>query len=100
MAAVAAALADEVVLTSDNPRNEDPQAILREMVAGLPAGRAVQVRENRAEAIRAAVLGAQAGDVVLVAGKGHEEFQEIQGEKFPFSDRREIERALTERSRG
>jgi UDP-N-acetylmuramoyl-L-alanyl-D-glutamate--2,6-diaminopimelate ligase len=100
MAAVAAALADEVVLTSDNPRNEDPQDILSEMVAGLPAGRAVQVRENRAEAIRAAVLGAQAGDVVLVAGKGHEEFQEIQGEKLPFSDRREIERALTERSRG
>lgn len=100
MAAVAAAFADEVVLTSDNPRSEDPKAILREMVAGLPTGRAVQVRENRAEAIRAAVLGAQAGDVVLVAGKGHEEFQEIQGEKIPFSDRREIERALTERSRG
>lgn len=84
MAAVAAEFADEVVLTSDNPRSEDPKAILREMVAGLPQGRAAQVRENRAEAIRAAVLGAQAGDVVLVAGKGHEEFQEIQGRRFPF----------------
>jgi UDP-N-acetylmuramoyl-L-alanyl-D-glutamate--2,6-diaminopimelate ligase len=55
--------------------------------------------ENRVEAIRAAVLSAVAGDVVLVAGKGHEEYQEICGEKLPFSDRREVERALAERSR-
>jgi UDP-N-acetylmuramoyl-L-alanyl-D-glutamate--2,6-diaminopimelate ligase len=100
MAAVAARLADQVILTSDNPRNEDPKIILSEMVAGVPKGRAVEVIEHRAEAIRAAVLGAKAGDVVLVAGKGHEEFQEIRGEKMPFSDRREIERSLTERSRG
>ena len=100
MAAVAARLADRVILTSDNPRNEDPKIILSEMVAGVPKGRAVEVIEHRAEAIRAAVLGAKAGDVVLVAGKGHEEFQEICGEKMPFSDRREIERSLTERSRG
>jgi UDP-N-acetylmuramoyl-L-alanyl-D-glutamate--2,6-diaminopimelate ligase len=100
MAAVAARLADLVILTSDNPRNEDPKIILSEMVAGVPMGRAVEVIEHRAEAIRAAVLGAKAGDVVLVAGKGHEEFQEIRGEKMPFSDRREIERSLTERSRG
>jgi UDP-N-acetylmuramoyl-L-alanyl-D-glutamate--2,6-diaminopimelate ligase len=100
MAAVAARLADRVILTSDNPRNEDPKVILSEMVAGVPKGRAVEVIEHRAEAIRAAVLGAKAGDVVLVAGKGHEEFQEIRGEKMPFSDRREIERSLTERSRG
>ncbi len=100
MAAVAARLADRVILTSDNPRNEDPKIILSEMVAGVPKGRAVEVIEHRAEAIRAGVLGAKAGDVVLVAGKGHEEFQEIRGEKMPFSDRREIERSLTERSRG
>ena len=100
MAAVASRLADRVILTSDNPRNEDPKIILSEMVAGVPKGRAVEVIEHRAEAIRAAVLGAKAGDVVLVAGKGHEEFQEIRGEKMPFSDRREIERSLTERSRG
>ncbi len=100
MAALAARLADRVILTSDNPRNEDPKIILSEMVAGVPKGRAVEVIEHRAEAIRAAVLGAKAGDVVLVAGKGHEEFQEIRGEKMPFSDRREIERSLTERSRG
>jgi len=100
MAAAAARLADRVILTSDNPRNEDPKIILNEMVAGVPKGRAVEVIEHRAEAIRAAVLGAKSGDVVLVAGKGHEEFQEIRGEKMPFSDRREIERSLTERSRG
>ncbi|MCX6935033.1 MAG: UDP-N-acetylmuramoyl-L-alanyl-D-glutamate--2,6-diaminopimelate ligase [Verrucomicrobia bacterium] len=99
MAAVAASLADRVILTSDNPRNENPQSILREMSAGVPQGTSVQVMENRAEAIRTAVLSARSGDMVLVAGKGHEEFQEIQGEKNPFSDRREVERALAERSR-
>jgi UDP-N-acetylmuramoyl-L-alanyl-D-glutamate--2,6-diaminopimelate ligase len=87
------------MLTSDNPRSEDPKKILKEMVAGLPKAASVQVLENRVEAIRTAVLSATAGDVVLVAGKGHEEFQEIRGEKLPFSDRREVERALAERSR-
>jgi UDP-N-acetylmuramoyl-L-alanyl-D-glutamate--2,6-diaminopimelate ligase len=100
MSAAAAQWADQVVLTSDNPRSEDPKKILQEMVAGLPAGKSAQVVENRAEAIRIAVRSAAMGDVVLVAGKGHEEFQEIRGEKIPFSDRREVERALAERSRG
>ena len=99
MAAMAARWADRIVLTSDNPRSEDPKKILKEMAAGLPKGASVQVLENRVEAIRAAVLSAAAGDVVLVAGKGHEEYQEIRGEKLPFSDRREVERALAERSR-
>ena len=99
MAAAAAEWADRVVLTSDNPRGEDPKTILREMAMGLPAGKPAQILENRSEAIRVAVLSATAGDVVLIAGKGHEEFQEIQGEKIPFSDRREVERALAERSR-
>jgi len=99
MAAAAARLADRVILTSDNPRSEEPAAILRGMAAGLPKGAAVQKIENRAEAIRTAVRSAGSGDVVLVAGKGHEETQEIRGEKFPFSDRREVEKALAERSR-
>jgi len=99
MAAAAAEWADRVVLTSDNPRGEDPKTILREMAMGLPAGKPAQIMEDRSEAIRMAVLSATAGDVVLIAGKGHEEFQEIQGEKIPFSDRREVERALAERSR-
>ena len=100
MGAAAAKWADQVVLTSDNPRSEDPKKILQEMVAGLPEGTSAQVVEDRAEAIRIAVRSAAVGDVVLVAGKGHEEFQEIRGEKIPFSDRREVERALAERSRG
>ena len=99
MAAAAAKLADRVILTSDNPRGEEPAAILREMSTGLPKGAAVQQMENRAEAIRTAVRSAGSGDVVLVAGKGHEETQEIRGEKFPFSDRREVEKALAERGR-
>jgi UDP-N-acetylmuramyl tripeptide synthase len=99
MAAMGARWADQIVLTSDNPRSEDPKKILKEMAAGLPKGASVQVLENRVEAIRTAVLSAAAGDVVLVAGKGHEEYQEIRGEKLPFSDRREVERALAERSR-
>ena len=67
--------------------------------AGLPKGAAAQKIENRAEAIRTAVRAAGPGDVILVAGKGHEETQEICGEKLPFSDRREVEKALAERSR-
>lgn len=99
MAAAAAMLADEVILTSDNPRNEDPQAILRAMVAGVPAGKRAQVVVNRADAIRTALQSAGAGDVILVAGKGHEEFQEVMEEKIPFSDRREIERNRSEGAR-
>lgn len=99
MAAAAARFADRVILTSDNPRSEDPAVILKEMAAGLPKGAAAQKIENRGEAIRMAIRSAGPGDVVLVAGKGHEEFQEIRGEKLPFSDRREVEKALAERSR-
>ena len=97
MAAAAASLADEVILTSDNPRSEDPAVILREMRSGVSSGSRVQVIESRSEAIRAVVLGAAKGDMVLIAGKGHEEFQEIRGAKLPFSDRREAERAWAER---
>jgi UDP-N-acetylmuramoyl-L-alanyl-D-glutamate--2,6-diaminopimelate ligase len=97
MALAAASLADEVILTSDNPRSEDPKVILREMRSGVSSGSRVQVIESRSEAIRAVVLGAANGDVVLIAGKGHEEFQEIRGAKLPFSDRREAERAWAER---
>lgn len=99
MASAAARLADHIILTSDNPRSEDPAVILRQMASGLPQGAAARTIENRAEAIRAAVRSAGPGDVVLVAGKGHEETQEIGGQKFPFSDRREVEKALAERSR-
>ena len=88
MGRIAQALADEVVLTSDNPRSEDPMAILQEMRGGIPALDADRafVNADRREAIRQAVSMARPGDVVLVAGKGHETYQEISGVKHPFDD--------------
>ncbi|MBK9594344.1 MAG: UDP-N-acetylmuramoyl-L-alanyl-D-glutamate--2,6-diaminopimelate ligase [Rhodocyclales bacterium] len=83
MGGVAARRADSVILTSDNPRDEDPQAILADIARGAPGAR---VLGDRAEAIRAALAEADARDVVLVAGKGHETYQEIGGRRQPFSD--------------
>jgi UDP-N-acetylmuramoyl-L-alanyl-D-glutamate--2,6-diaminopimelate ligase len=75
------------VLTSDNPRSEDPNAIINEMRTGLAGGmQHVFVNVDRLEAIRIAVGLAKSGDVVLVAGKGHETYQEIKGVKHPFDD--------------
>ncbi|HMZ47517.1 MAG TPA: UDP-N-acetylmuramoyl-L-alanyl-D-glutamate--2,6-diaminopimelate ligase, partial [Flavobacteriales bacterium] len=84
----AAAMSHRIVLTSDNPRSEDPMAILDEMRAGLDAADLprVLVNADRREAIRTAVGLARPGDVVLVAGKGHETYQEINGVKQPFND--------------
>ena len=88
MAQVAADLADLVILTSDNPRSEDPASIINEMRNGLDPiqARKVTANQDREEAIRSACIQARPGDVVLVAGKGHEKYQEIQGEKQPFDD--------------
>jgi len=89
MARIAAENSDAVVLTSDNPRTEDPAVILQEMEAGLDP---VLIRKSttlpdRREAIKLAVQRAQPGDIVLVAGKGHENYQEINGVRHPFDDR-------------
>lgn len=97
MAAVACQQAARVVLTSDNPRSEEPAAILRQMQAGVPAGHAVQVIEQRAEAIAHAVQTAAPADVVLIAGKGHEDYQEIRGVRHPFSDLQQATLALAAR---
>lgn len=88
MARIAAEMSDLVVLTSDNPRSEDPQTIIHEMRVGLlPADQQrVFVNADRREAIRMAVGMAKTGDVVLVAGKGHETYQEVKGVKHPFDD--------------
>ena len=96
MGRVAAALSDRVVVTSDNPRTEDPAAILREVEAGIPedARSRVTTVPDRREAIRRAVLEAPAGSTVLVAGKGHERGQEVHGEVLPFDDRVELAAAL------
>ncbi len=88
MARIAAEGSDKVVLTSDNPRSEDPQQIIEEMKAGLDpviARKAVSILD-RAEAIRTACMLAQPNDIILLAGKGHEKYQEINGEKYPFDD--------------
>jgi UDP-N-acetylmuramoyl-L-alanyl-D-glutamate--2,6-diaminopimelate ligase len=100
MGAAAAAHADQIVLTSDNPRSEDPQAIVAQIRPGLAQHGAVQVVLDRAQAIAHALAQAQAGDVVLVAGKGHEDYQESAGMRVPFSDGREVRQALQARSRG
>ncbi len=93
MGAIAARLADRAWVTNDNPRSEDPGAIAREIVAGAPAG-ALHVVLDRHEAIAAAVRDARAGDLVLVAGKGHETTQTIGDTVSPFDDRAEARRAL------
>ena len=84
MGAVAATLADSVIVTSDNPRSEDPLQIIQQVVAGVD--KACMVEPDRAVAIKQAVQSARSGDIVLVAGKGHEDYQEIAGVKTPFSD--------------
>jgi len=97
MGEVASRLADRVLLTSDNPRSEDPLAILREIAAGI-GGRVAQ-EPDRARAIEAAVAAAAAADVVLVAGKGHERTQEIAGRRLPFSDADVARAALARREK-
>ena len=87
MAATAAGLADLVVLTSDNPRSEDPLAIIREAAAGAPPGAPLVVEPDRREAIALAVRRAQPGDIVVIAGKGHETGQVVGGTVLPFDDR-------------
>ncbi len=88
MAEISAKLSDKVILTSDNPRDEDPVEIIEEMFDGVDAAKKAHVLKisDRKEAIRTACTLAQEGDIVLIAGKGHEKYQEIKGERFPFDD--------------
>ena len=98
MAAVAVKLSDRVILTSDNPRNEDPDEIIRQMQAGIAAEDSHKVLSitNRREAIRVAVALAKKGDIILVAGKGHENYQEINGIKNHFDDKEVLSEAFKE----
>jgi UDP-N-acetylmuramoyl-L-alanyl-D-glutamate--2,6-diaminopimelate ligase len=99
MARVACEGADEVIVTSDNPRTEDARAIIDEILTGVSedARGRVKVEVDRAEAIAFAVATARKGDIVLIAGKGHEDYQIIGSEKRRFDDRREAEEALRRR---
>lgn len=97
MGAIAAQNADQVVVTSDNPRSEKPEAIISQILLGLLKSQAVEVQSDRALAIADVVSRAMPGDVILIAGKGHEESQEISGVKHPFSDRAHAQQALRKR---
>jgi UDP-N-acetylmuramoyl-L-alanyl-D-glutamate--2,6-diaminopimelate ligase len=99
MAAAAEQHAQHVVLTSDNPRSEDPQTILNHMLAGLKHASKAIVIADRAQAIAQTVQHARTQDVVLVAGKGHEDYQEISGVKHPFSDVQQAREALRYRAK-
>jgi UDP-N-acetylmuramoyl-L-alanyl-D-glutamate--2,6-diaminopimelate ligase len=97
MGSIAAKLADQVVVTSDNPRTEDPQQILADVVAGIPDGTDLQVNGDRAVAIASAIANAGVDDLVLIAGKGHEDYQILGTTKVHFDDREEAETALRAR---
>ena len=96
MSAVACNLSSQVILTSDNPRSENPDAIIEDMMQGLDPvqKKKVLVIIDRKQAIRTACLLANSNDIVLVAGKGHEKYQEINGKKFPFDDLEELKQSL------
>ena len=94
MGGIAAKLADTTIFTSDNPRTEIPERILDEIVAGASGFNPFERMENRRAAIRRAIEKAQPGDVVVIAGKGHEPYQEINGIKHHFDDREEAREAL------
>ncbi|GAB4022981.1 UDP-N-acetylmuramoyl-L-alanyl-D-glutamate--2,6-diaminopimelate ligase [Spirosoma migulaei] len=99
MAGIACKFSTRVILTSDNPRNEDPIAILEQMQAGVPPVdvKKTQTIEDRHEAIRQAVSIAYPHDIILVAGKGHETYQEIKGIKYDFDDKAVLQEAFAER---
>ncbi|MDK2412628.1 UDP-N-acetylmuramoyl-L-alanyl-D-glutamate--2,6-diaminopimelate ligase [Aphanizomenon sp. PH219] len=97
MGKIAAELADMAVVTSDNPRTENPEKILEDVVAGIPDLVQAMVISDRSTAIRTAILQAQPGDGVLLAGKGHEDYQILGTEKIHFDDREQAREALQER---
>jgi len=94
MGRIAAELSDTVIITSDNPRNEDPQAIIDEVMGGVVKGKQVHTEVDRRKAIKLALGLAHSGDVVLVAGKGHENYQVVGNTRHHFDDREEIESAI------
>jgi UDP-N-acetylmuramoyl-L-alanyl-D-glutamate--2,6-diaminopimelate ligase len=96
MGAIATRLSDVVIITSDNPRSEDPAAIIREIEEGAEK-KNYRIEPDRKEAIRKAVDMADDGDIVLIAGKGHETYQEIRGVRHDFDDREVLKERLQDR---
>ena len=100
MGAIAAELADDIVITDDNPRSESPPAIAADIAAGIPAGKPFRIELDRARAIREALAEARPEDVVLVAGKGHEDYQIYGTERRSFSDQKVVSATLASRPGG
>ncbi len=96
MAKIAAMLSDKVILTSDNPRDEEPEAILEDMKKGVSVEHKAKVLTitDRKEAIKTATMLANKGDIILVAGKGHEKYQEIKGKRIDFDDKAILQESL------
>ncbi len=95
MGKAAAQFADKIILTSDNPRSEDPQEIIAEIRAGIPSETIITIEADRRKAIRLAADRAKPGDVILIAGKGHENYQEIDGVRYHLDDREVLQDILT-----
>ena len=96
MGRAAESLADSLIVTSDNPRDEQVDSIIEDVLGGLRQPGKALVEPDRASAIRRAIADCSAGDIVLVAGKGHESWQEISGRRIPFSDEAAVRAALEE----
>jgi UDP-N-acetylmuramoyl-L-alanyl-D-glutamate--2,6-diaminopimelate ligase len=86
MGAIAAKFSDHIILTNDTPRDESPERIIEEILEGIPKGTSLQIIKNRSTAIRQAIIQAVPGDIVLIAGRGHESEETISGQTFPLSD--------------
>ena len=94
MGRIAASLSDTVIVTSDNPRTEDPAAIVADVLAGAPEKSCVFAQPDRGKAIALAVNQASPGDTILIAGKGHEEYQIFSDRTEPFSDEAVVRKLL------
>jgi UDP-N-acetylmuramyl-tripeptide synthetase len=94
MGEVVEKLSDRIVVTSDNTENEEPMTIIKEILKGLKRPGSAVVEPDRRKAIKLAIAGAEKGDVVLIAGKGHETYQDIKGKKLPFDDKKEALKAM------
>ena len=98
MGAIAQELADLVVVTSDNPRTEDPKSIIADILAGMEQGGGIHVEPDRSAAIGWALEQGRPGDVIVLAGKGHETYQEVDGVKYPMDEREIVAQWFRERS--